>query len=33
VEIVNGLKPDQQVILVGKQLLGNGQAVTVSEGK
>jgi RND family efflux transporter MFP subunit len=33
VEIVSGLKPDQPIILVGKQLLSDGQAVTVSEGK
>jgi membrane fusion protein (multidrug efflux system) len=29
VEIVNGLKPDQRVILVGKRTLGDGQAVRV----
>ena len=33
VEIVNGLKPDQQVILVGKQALTDGQPVSVSEAK
>jgi membrane fusion protein, multidrug efflux system len=33
VEIVEGVNPDQQVILLGKQALNDGQAVTVSEGK
>ena len=33
VEIVNGLKPDQAVIVVGKGLLIDGQAVKPSEGK
>ena len=33
VEIVSGVKPDQPVILVGKRLLGDGQAVKASEGK
>jgi membrane fusion protein, multidrug efflux system len=33
VEIVSGLKPEQRVILVGKQSLNDGQAVTLSEGK
>src|SRR6266481_571401 len=33
VEIVSGVKPDQPVILVGKRLLSDGQAVKASEGK
>ena len=33
VEVVSGLNSDQTVILVGKQTLNDGQAVTVSEGK
>jgi len=33
VEVVSGVKPDQPVILVGKRLLSDGQAVNVSEGK
>ncbi len=33
VEIVGGTKLDQPVILVGKQQLSDGQAVTISEGK
>lgn len=33
VEIVKGLNPGQEVVLVGKQTLKDGQAVTVSEGK
>src|SRR2546422_191153 len=33
VEIVNGLKPDQAVILLGKRVVSDGQPVTVSEGK
>ena len=33
VEIVNGVKADQSVILVGKRLLSDGQTVKVSEGK
>jgi len=33
IEIVKGLAPDQQVILIGKQTLNDGQAVTVSEAK
>ena len=33
VEIVNGVKADQPVILVGKRMLSDGQAVKVSEGK
>ncbi len=33
VEIVSGVKPDQPVILVGKRVLSDGQAVNASEGK
>lgn len=33
VEILDGLAPDQAVILVGKQALSNGQAVNVTETK
>jgi len=33
VEILDGLNPEQQVILVGKQGLTDGQSVTVVEGK
>ena len=33
VEILNGLKPDQPVILLGKRLLSDGQPVKVSEAK
>jgi membrane fusion protein (multidrug efflux system) len=33
VEIVSGLNPDQSVILIGKKTLGDGQPVTVTEGK
>ena len=33
VEIAKGLNPDQQVILLGKQTLADGQAVTASEAK
>jgi membrane fusion protein (multidrug efflux system) len=33
VEIVDGLKPDEPVILVGKQALNNGQPVSVAETK
>jgi membrane fusion protein (multidrug efflux system) len=33
VEIVKGVEPEQQVILVGKQTLSDGQAVTLSETK
>ena len=33
VEIVSGIKADQQVILIGKQSLADGQPVTVEEAK
>ena len=33
VEIASGLQPNQQVILVGKRTLSDGQPVKVSEGK
>jgi RND family efflux transporter MFP subunit len=33
VEILTGLKPDEPLILLGKRLLSDGQAVTVLEGK
>jgi len=33
VEIVSGLNPDQFVILIGRKTLGDGQPVTVTEGK
>src|SRR5205823_13717818 len=33
VEIVSGVKPDQPVILLGKRVLSDGQAVMPSEGK
>ncbi len=33
VEIASGLQPNQQVILVGKRTLSDGQAVKLSEGK
>jgi len=33
VEIVKGVNPEQQVILVGKTTLNDGQAITISEGK
>jgi membrane fusion protein, multidrug efflux system len=33
VEIINGIKPDQQVILIGKRLVNDGQPVTVEEAR
>ena len=33
VEIVSGVKPDQPVILVGKRVLSDGQAIKPSEDK
>ena len=33
IEILNGASPDQQVILVGKQAIADGQAISVSEEK
>jgi multidrug efflux pump subunit AcrA (membrane-fusion protein) len=33
VEVLEGVKPGDQIILLGKQVLADGQAVTVTEGK
>jgi membrane fusion protein (multidrug efflux system) len=33
VEMLEGLKPDERVVLVGKQTLNDGQPVTLAEGK